>query len=85
MAEPSGGAALGMVANLPGDQRVTVEADKNYDTQKFVAEARELKATPQVAQTTSGAGAPSTDGGRGTRVVRLPSIDDSGWKRSLVG
>ena len=32
-------AALDMVANLPGDQPVTVGADKNYDTQDFVAKA----------------------------------------------
>jgi transposase len=43
-------AALAMVANLPGDQPVTLGADKNYDTQEFVAEARKLKATPHVAQ-----------------------------------
>ena len=43
-------AALGMVASLPHDQPVTLGADKNYDTKHFVAEARELKATPHVAQ-----------------------------------
>lgn len=43
-------AALVMIADLPGDQRVTVGADKNYDTQDFVAKARERKATPHVAQ-----------------------------------
>jgi len=39
-----------MVANLPGEQPVTLGADKNYDTQEFVAKARELNATPHVAQ-----------------------------------
>jgi transposase len=43
-------AALGMVANLPGDQPVTLGADKNYDTKDFVAEVRHLNATPHVAQ-----------------------------------
>jgi transposase len=43
-------AALEMVANLAGDPQVTVGADKNYDTKEFVAKARELKATPHVAQ-----------------------------------
>jgi len=43
-------AALEMVANLPGDQPVTLGGDKNYDTKEFVAEARELSATPHVAQ-----------------------------------
>ena len=43
-------AALEMVAKVAGDQAVTVGADKNYDTQDFVAEARKLQATPHVAQ-----------------------------------
>jgi transposase len=43
-------AALEMVANRAGDQPVTLGADKNYDTKEFVAQARELKATPHVAQ-----------------------------------
>jgi transposase len=43
-------AALAMVANLAGHQPVTVGADKNYDTRDFVAKARDLKATPHVAQ-----------------------------------
>lgn len=43
-------AALVMVEAIPGDHPVTVGADKNYDTKDFVAEARNLKATPHVAQ-----------------------------------
>jgi transposase len=43
-------AALVMMEAIPGDQRVTVGADKGYDTQAFVAEARHLKVTPHVAQ-----------------------------------
>jgi transposase len=43
-------AALVMVASLPGDQPVTVGGDKNYDTKGFVADARDLNATPHVAQ-----------------------------------
>ena len=35
---------------IPGDHQVTVGADKNYDTKDFVAEARNLNATPHVAQ-----------------------------------
>jgi hypothetical protein len=42
--------ALAMIANLPGDQPMTVGADKNHDTQDFVAKARDLKVTPHVAQ-----------------------------------
>ena len=43
-------AALVMMEAIPGDHQVTVGADKNYDTKDFVAEARNLKATPHVAQ-----------------------------------
>jgi transposase len=43
-------AALVMMEAIPGEQRVTVGADKGYDTQAFVAEARHLKVTPHVAQ-----------------------------------
>ena len=43
-------AALVMIEALPGDHQITVGADKNYDTKDFVAEARNLHATPHVAQ-----------------------------------
>jgi transposase len=43
-------AALEMVAKVAGDQPVTLGADKNYDTKDFVAAARDLNATPHVAQ-----------------------------------
>jgi transposase len=45
-------AAIEMLANLPGEQRKTVGADKNYDTAEFVANCREVKVTPHVAQNT---------------------------------
>src|SRR5438128_945283 len=43
-------AVLVMMEAIPGEQPVTVGADKAYDTQDFVAEARHLKVTPHVAQ-----------------------------------
>lgn len=43
-------AALVMMEAISGDQRVTVGADKGYDSREFVAEARHLKVTPHVAQ-----------------------------------
>ena len=43
-------AALVMMEGIPGDQPVTVGADKGYDSKEFVAEARHLKVTPHVAQ-----------------------------------
>jgi transposase len=43
-------AALLMMEAIPGDHPVTVGADKGYDTKNFVEEARNLNATPHVAQ-----------------------------------
>ena len=36
--------------HLPGSRRITLGADKAYDTTDFVAELRERNATPHVAQ-----------------------------------
>ncbi len=47
-------AALAMAEAIPGQQRVTLGADKNYDTCDCVRELRELQVTPHVAQNTSG-------------------------------
>jgi len=43
-------AALLMAEAIPGDHPVTLGADKNYDTKDFVAEARNVGATPHVSQ-----------------------------------
>ena len=43
-------AALVMVERIPHDERVTVAADKGYDTKDFVSEMRQMNATPHVAQ-----------------------------------
>ena len=43
-------AALLMAEAIPGSHPVTLGADKNYDTKDFVAEARNVRATPHVAQ-----------------------------------
>ncbi len=47
-------AALDMLAELPGQVRKTVGADKAYDTEDFVQGCRDLNVTPHVAQNTSG-------------------------------
>ncbi len=46
-------AAIAMLEEVPGSQRLTVGADKAYDTKDFVAAARSLGVTPHVAQNTS--------------------------------
>jgi hypothetical protein len=43
-------AALVMLEQLPGADRVTVGGDKGYDTKDFVGKCRHLKITPHVAQ-----------------------------------
>ena len=43
-------AAVAMVEALGGSERITLGADKAYDTADFVAEMRRLRVTPHVAQ-----------------------------------
>ena len=43
-------AALMMIESIPGDGRVTIAGDKGYDAKEFVAECRNMNATPHVAQ-----------------------------------
>ena len=42
--------ALDMLEQVPGAHRITVGADKNYDTYDFVTECREMNVTPHVAR-----------------------------------
>jgi len=43
-----------MIAGVPGRHRITVGADRNFDTAGFVAAMRRLKVTPHPAQNTAG-------------------------------
>ncbi len=43
-------AAVDLVDALGGSQRITLGADKNYDTKGFVEDMREMTVTPHVAQ-----------------------------------
>jgi transposase len=63
-------AALDMLSTLPGEQRKTVGADKNYDTQGFVDACHRLNVTPHVAQNTY-----EYDTKTGKRVKRESRID----------
>jgi hypothetical protein len=47
-------AAGRLIEALPGRHRITVGADRAYDTADFVAGLRQLNATPHVAQNLSG-------------------------------
>jgi hypothetical protein len=41
-------AALAMIGAIPGQHRITIGADKAYDTADFVADMRDLRATAHV-------------------------------------
>jgi transposase len=71
--------ALQMVARRPRPHRVTVGADKGYDTHDFVGALREVMATPHVAQHTRGRGS-AID----ARTTRYPGYAISQWKRKRV-
>lgn len=74
-------AALEMInAHDPGsERRITVGADKNYDTAGFVADLRTMNVTPHVAQNNKGR-ASAIDG----RTTRHPGYALSQQKRKLV-
>ncbi len=63
-------AALDMLGSLPGEQRKTVGADKNFDTIAFVAACRDINVTPHVAQN-----AYAYDTKTGKRAQRKSRID----------
>lgn len=73
-------AALLMIEAIPGDHQVTVGADKAYDTKDFVAEARNLHATPHVAQNIHARRNSAIDG----RTTRHPGYAISQRKRKRV-
>src|SRR5512132_2748312 len=54
-------AALIMLEQIPGTRRVTLGADKGYDTNNFVAECRHLNVTPHVAQNVTRNGGSAID------------------------
>ena len=47
------GSAMLMAETIPGEKRVTLGGDKNYDTQEFVRELRGMNISPHVAQNTT--------------------------------
>jgi transposase len=84
-------AALLMLEQIPGSQRVTVGADKGYDTRDFVAECRNLRVTPQVAQNERRAGGSAIDrrttqqsGYRLSQVKRKRIEECFGWLKTVA-
>ena len=54
--------AAELLAQLPGQHRKTVGADKNYDTRGFVTACRALNITPHVSRNTKRTGGSAIDG-----------------------
>ena len=73
-------AALTMLEQLPGKSRVTVGADRAYDTKDFVAECRNMKVTPHVAQNVRRSGGSAIDG----RTARHDGYSISQRKRKRI-
>jgi len=84
-------AALVMLEQLPGNKRVTVGADKAYDTKDFVAECRNLKVTPHVAQNVKRSGGSAIDerttrhDGYAVSQKKRKRIEESfGWLKTIA-
>jgi hypothetical protein len=73
-------AALLMLEKLPGTQPVSVGGDKGFDTFGFVAECRNLRVTPHVAQNLGRRGGSAIDG----RTTRHPGYAISQRKRKRI-
>jgi transposase len=73
-------AALLMAERIGGVNRVTVAGDKGYDTKDFVAELRQMKVTPHVAQNAYGARRSAVDG----RTTRHAGYEISQRRRKVV-
>ena len=81
-------AAVEMLASAPGTRRITVGADRGYDTRGFVEECRNLKVTPQVAQKQRSAIDRRTtrhDGYRFSQRARKRIEEVFGWVETVGG
>ena len=73
-------AALMMIEQIPGTERITVGGDKGYDTRDFVAECRQMNATPHVAQNVNRIGGSAID----ERTTRHSGYQISQKKRKRI-
>jgi transposase len=73
-------AAMLMAERVEGTERITVAADKGYDTKDFVSEMRGMNVTPHVAQNTKRAGGSAIDG----RTTRHEGYKVSQRKRKRI-
>jgi transposase len=84
-------AALLMLEQLPGDQRLTVGGDKGFDTREFVAECRHMNVTPHVAQNEKRPGGSAIDerttrhGGYAISQKKRKRIEECfGWMKDIA-
>ena len=84
LVQPSGtaerDAAMLMAERIDGTDRVTIAADKAYDTKDFVAEMRNLQVTPHVSQNENRPGGSAIDG----RTTRHAGYQVSQRKRKRI-
>jgi transposase len=73
-------AALAMLEQIPGNQRVTVGGDKGYDTADFVGQCRHMQVVPHVAQNHQRPGGSAID----ERTTRHPGYALSQRKRKRI-
>ena len=81
-------AAVEMLASAPGTRRITVGADRGYDTRGFVRACRNLKVTPHVAQKQRSAIDGRTtrhDGYRFSQRARKRIEEVFGWVKTVGG
>jgi len=73
-------AAMLMAERVEGAERITVAADKAYDTKDFVSEMRGMNVTPHVSQNTKRSGGSAIDG----RTTRHEGYQVSQRKRKRI-
>lgn len=73
-------AAMLMAERVDGMERITLAADKGYDTKDFVSEMRGMNVTPHVSQNTKRAGGSAIDG----RTTRHEGYQVSQRKRKRI-
>lgn len=79
-------AALSMVEEIPGRHRITLGADKGYDTREFVKNLRQLNTTPHIAQKKNSAidGRTTRHEGYGTSLKIRKRVEEIfGWMKTI--
>jgi hypothetical protein len=80
--------ALDMMERVPGKHRITLGADKGYDTEDFVTECREMKITPHVAcrkYTTLDGRTTRHEGYKVSQRIRKRIEEIFGWIKTVGG